>query len=50
MDDLADKMGTSFQLNGETVTSYPKTGTRLSSMIREEFGACDVKIGCNAGD
>ena len=50
MGDLADKTATSFQLNGEAVTSYPKTGARLSGMLREEFGARDVKIGCNAGD
>ncbi|MFT5161164.1 MAG: aldehyde oxidoreductase, partial [Paracoccaceae bacterium] len=50
MDDLVGKTATSFQLNGETVTSYPETGARLSGMLREEFGARDVKIGCNAGD
>ena len=50
MDDIADKTATSFQLNGNAVTSYPETGARLSGMLREEFGARDVKIGCNAGD
>ena len=48
MGDFADKTATFFQLNGEMVTSYPETGVRLSSMLREEFGARDVKIGCNA--
>ena len=50
MDDLANKTATSFRLNGHTVTSYPETGARLSGLLREEFGARDVKIGCNAGD
>jgi aerobic-type carbon monoxide dehydrogenase small subunit (CoxS/CutS family) len=50
MDSFADKTATFFQLNGEMVTSYPETGVRLSRMLREEFGARDVKIGCNAGD
>ena len=50
MGDLAVKTATSFQLNGEAVTSYPETGARLSGILREEFGARDVKIGCNAGD
>jgi CO/xanthine dehydrogenase Mo-binding subunit/aerobic-type carbon monoxide dehydrogenase small subunit (CoxS/CutS family) len=50
MDDRTGKSATSFRLNGQTVTSYPETGARLSSVLREEFGARDVKIGCNAGD
>ena len=50
MDDLVNKTATSFRLNGHTVTSYPETGARLSGLLREEFGARDVKIGCNAGD
>ena len=50
MDDLANKTATSFRLNGHTVTSYPETGARLSGLLREELGARDVKIGCNAGD
>ena len=50
MGNFADKTATFFQLNGEMVTSYPETGVRLSRMLREEFGARDVKIGCNAGD
>ena len=50
MDDLVNKTATSFRLNGHTVTSYPETGARLSGLLREELGARDVKIGCNAGD
>lgn len=50
MDDQTNRFATSFQLNGEVVTSYPETGRRLSAVLREEFGARDVKIGCNAGD
>ena len=50
MDDLAKSSATSFQLNGKAVTAHPQTGARLSGLLRETFGARDVKIGCNAGD
>jgi aldehyde oxidoreductase len=50
MDDHANTTATSFQLNGKPVTAHPETGSRLSSLLREKFGARDVKIGCNAGD
>ena len=50
MDDLMNKTATSFQLNGTSVSAHPETGARLSQILREEFGARDVKIGCNAGD
>ena len=50
MDDLMNKTATSFQLNGISVSAHPETGARLSHILREEFGARDVKIGCNAGD
>ena len=50
MDDFIEKAATSFELNGASVTAYPETGARLSQILREEFGAGDVKIGCNAGD
>ncbi len=41
---------TSFTLNGQTVTTTPTPGERLSHTLRETLGARDVKIGCNAGD
>ena len=50
MDDHANTTATSFQLNGKPVTAHPETGSRLSSLLREKFGARDVKVGCNAGD
>jgi CO/xanthine dehydrogenase Mo-binding subunit/aerobic-type carbon monoxide dehydrogenase small subunit (CoxS/CutS family) len=50
MDDHANTTATAFQLNGIPVTAHPETGERLSQILREEFGARDVKIGCNAGD
>lgn len=50
MDNVVSKNTTSFKLNGKTVTSSPETGARLSSILREEFGVRDVKIGCNTGD
>ena len=39
-----------FNLNGTTVTIYPKPDERLSAVLRERLDAKDVKIGCNAGD
>ena len=39
-----------FTLNGRAVTARPATGARLSETLREELGAREVKIGCNAGD
>ncbi|AKS45154.1 CO or xanthine dehydrogenase, Mo-binding subunit [Octadecabacter temperatus] len=41
---------TVFDLDGTSVKSYPAPGARLSEMLREDLGARDVKIGCNAGD
>ncbi|AGI67922.1 molybdenum hydroxylase family protein [Octadecabacter antarcticus 307] len=42
--------GTQFCLDGKTVEVFPAPGVRLSQVLREELGARDVKIGCNAGD
>ena len=39
-----------FRLNGTMVGPSPATGARLSETLREQLGARDVKIGCNAGD
>jgi aldehyde oxidoreductase len=39
-----------FTLNGRAVQSTSARHTRLSVVLREELGAKDVKIGCNAGD
>jgi len=39
-----------FNLNGATVAYDGAPGRRLSEALREDFGARDVKIGCNAGD
>ena len=40
----------SFQLNGKLVNVASSEGRRLSEVLRDELGAKDVKIGCNAGD
>ena len=39
-----------FELNGTAVSITPATTARLSEVLREDLGARDVKIGCNAGD
>ncbi|MEP2029846.1 MAG: molybdopterin cofactor-binding domain-containing protein [Paracoccaceae bacterium] len=39
-----------FRLNGQESQIVPSAGARLSEVLREELGARDVKIGCNAGD
>lgn len=39
-----------FELNGQPVSATPYPGQRLSALLREELGARDVKIGCDAGD
>ena len=39
-----------FRLNQEEVTVAAPPFTRLSEVLREELGAKDVKVGCNAGD
>ncbi|MEM9319158.1 MAG: molybdopterin cofactor-binding domain-containing protein [Pseudomonadota bacterium] len=40
----------SFVLDGRAVTAEARPGLRLSEALREQLGARDVKIGCNAGD
>lgn len=39
-----------FTLNGAQVAVRPATGARLSEVLREDLGARDVKVGCDAGD
>ena len=39
-----------FSLDGKNVEIQPAPGARLSQVLREDLGARDVKIGCNAGD
>ncbi|MEP1612737.1 MAG: molybdopterin cofactor-binding domain-containing protein [Roseobacter sp.] len=41
---------TKFNLDGHPVEVCPAPGMRLSQVLREDLGARDVKIGCNAGD
>jgi len=41
---------TRFSLDGTHVEISPSPGARLSQVLREDLGARDVKIGCNAGD
>lgn len=50
MKDMADSPSTRFVLDGRDVEATPAPGERLSRMLREDLGARDVKIGCNAGD
>ena len=52
MDNVARLLGqsTEFKLNGRMVTVSAAAGARLSHSLREQLGAKDVKIGCNAGD
>jgi len=50
MKDHSSGEATSFRLDGRNVKGFPIPGTRLSEMLREQMGARDVKIGCNAGD
>ncbi|MGD1885303.1 MAG: molybdopterin-dependent oxidoreductase [Paracoccaceae bacterium] len=40
----------SFRLNQAIVVASPTPGQRLSDVLREELGARDVKVGCDAGD
>ncbi|MEH6524364.1 molybdopterin-dependent oxidoreductase [Sulfitobacter sp.] len=41
---------TKFNLDGNEVVVNAAPGVRLSQVLREDLGARDVKIGCNAGD
>ncbi len=43
-------MMTGFTLNGTDVSSDAPAHARLSVVLREDLGARDVKVGCNAGD
>lgn len=48
---MDDQMtGVAFILNGHAVQSCVASHTRLSVALREDLGAKDVKVGCNAGD
>lgn len=50
MDDLKPPM-LSFTLNGAPVSAIPaRPAARLSEVLRDQSGAKDVKIGCDAGD
>ena len=42
--------GVSFSLNGTAVTVSENPATRLSDVLRGDFGLTGTKIGCNAGD
>ena len=42
--------GVSFSLNGKTVTASENPATRLSDVLRGEFGLTGTKIGCNRGE
>ncbi len=50
MDKRAAKDVIGFTLNGAPVQSAAQGHARLSATLREELGAKDVKVGCNAGD
>jgi CO/xanthine dehydrogenase Mo-binding subunit/aerobic-type carbon monoxide dehydrogenase small subunit (CoxS/CutS family) len=50
MTETARYPATQFKLDGTDVTVNAAPGMRLSQVLREELGARDVKIGCNAGD
>lgn len=49
-DSIADTQTIEFELNGEQVQPQCIPTLRLSSLLREQLAATDVKIGCNAGD
>ena len=42
--------GISFFLNGKSVTSMARPTTRVSDVLRGDFGLTGTKVGCNAGD
>mgnify|MGYP000594776213 CR=1 FL=1 len=42
--------GVRFSLNGKAVTVSENPATRLSDVLRGDFGLTGTKIGCNAGD
>jgi aldehyde oxidoreductase len=42
--------GIGFLLNGKPVTSMARPTTRMSDVLRGDFGLTGTKVGCNAGD
>ena len=42
--------GIGFLLNGKPVTSTARPTTRMSDVLRGDFGLTGTKVGCNAGD
>ncbi len=42
--------GIGFLLNGKPVTSTARPTTRMSDILRGDFGLTGTKVGCNAGD
>ena len=42
--------GISFLLDGKSVTSMARPTTRVSDVLRGDFGLTGTKVGCNAGD
>lgn len=42
--------GTAFQLNGRAIIAQSPAVTRLSRVLRDEFGLTGTKSGCDAGD
>ena len=47
---VAIEPGTTFRLNGRSVTATSPEATRLSRVLRDELGQTGTKIGCDAGD
>ena len=47
---VSENTAVQFHLNDQPVTAQAVSGQRLSEILREQLGARDVKIGCNAGD
>lgn len=45
-----DRFPLKLTLDGQAVEAVVRPGQRLSEVLREQLGARDVKIGCNAGD
>ena len=42
--------GIGFLLNGKSVISMARPTTRVSDVLRGDFGLTGTKVGCNAGD
>ncbi|MEZ5779325.1 MAG: molybdopterin cofactor-binding domain-containing protein [Paracoccaceae bacterium] len=43
-------MSVTFTLNGHPARHDDEDFERLSTILRRDFGCCDVKVGCDAGD